>query len=227
MYQGKKVAAILLAGGSGSRFGAKGNKVYVSAGGRPIFQYCLDIFDRHAAVDELVLVVRAGEEEKMAALYRSKPCRIVTGGDSRAESVSHGLVATQADWVLIHDGARPLVQESDLIACLSALRTCPGVSAAVRSKDTIKLTDENGRVRSTTQRANTWIVQTPQGFHREVLMEAHRLYGMDPDITDDCMLLERMGQPVQLVESDYRNIKVTTAGDLALAEEYLREAGRI
>lgn len=227
MYQGKKIAAILLAGGSGSRFGAKGNKVYVPVGGRPIFQYSLDIFDRHPAVDELVLVVRAGEEEQMEQLPCSTPRRIVTGGASRQESVLHGLLTAEADWVLIHDGARPLVRAEDVDVCLAALETCPGVSAAVRSKDTIKLTDEAGRVLSTMNRANTWLVQTPQGFHRDILLAAHRAHAGEPDITDDCMLLERSGQPVQLVESDYANIKVTTAGDLALAERYLRESGRI
>lgn len=255
MQHQKKTAAILLAGGSGTRFGSRTNKVYVHAGEKPIFQYGLEVFAEHPAVDEIVLVVKAGEEEQIKHLLSScmnvslsdsekprksendskslsgsertresicgKPCKIVTGGATRQESVYHGLKATDADIVLIHDGARPLVQASYIDGCLAAMDTCHGATMAVRSKDTIKLADENNMVITTTKRANTWLIQTPQCFHREILLAAHEREMGNPEITDDCMLLELAGEPVKLVEGDYTNIKVTTAEDLALVEKFL------
>lgn len=221
MTQKKKVAAILLAGGSGTRFGADKNKVYVEALGQPIFQYSLDVFAAHPRVDEIILVAKAGEEDFLARLTCAKHRRVVTGGDTRQESVLHGLLATDADIVLIHDGARPLVKASYIDACLDAIESCSGASVAVRSKDTIKLADENGIVQMTTKRANTWLIQTPQCFDRKLLLEAHEAQKGNPEITDDCMLLELVGERVQLVEGDYTNIKVTTPEDLALVESFL------
>ena len=221
MYHDKKVAAILLAGGSGTRFGSKTNKVYVKAGEKPIFQYSLEVFDAHPAVDEIVLVVKQGEADIMQHLPCAKPCKITTGGATRQESVYHGLQATDADIVLIHDGARPLVQASYIDGCLAAMDICPGATMAVRSTDTIKLADENNMVVTTTKRANTWLIQTPQCFRRDVLLAAHEREKGNPDITDDCMLLELTGEPVKLVEGAYTNIKVTTAEDLALVEKFL------
>lgn len=231
MYHNKKTAVILLAGGSGTRFGSKMNKVYVSAGDKPIFQYGLEVFAAHPDVDEIVLVVKSGEEEQVKQIICEglkspvsgveKNMKIVTGGATRQESVYHGIKATDADIVLIHDGARPLVKTSYIDGCLTAMDICPGATMAVRSKDTIKLADENNLVVTTTKRANTWLIQTPQCFRREILLTAHEREMGNPEITDDCMLLELAGEPVKLVEGDYTNIKVTTAEDLALVEKFL------
>ena len=217
----RKTAAILLAGGSGSRFGADRNKVYVEALGQPLMAYSLAVFSAHPLVDEVILVAREGEKEMLESFPCGKPCHVVIGGSTRQESVLHGLMATDAAYVLIHDGARPLVQPFMIDRCLQAMRECHGATIAVRSKDTIKLADENDFVTMTTKRANTWIIQTPQCFDREVLLDAHMKFGSDPDLTDDCMLLERAGEPVRLLEGDYTNIKVTTPEDLTLAESFL------
>ena len=219
----RRVAAILLAGGSGTRFGADKNKVYVEALGQPLIRYSLDVFAAHPLVDEVILVAREGEKEILESFPCGKPCRIVTGGATRQASVLHGLQATSADIVLIHDGARPLLQPEMIDHCLEVMGECHGATIAVRSKDTIKLTDDNGFVTMTTKRANTWIIQTPQCFNRSILLDAHQRFGADPDITDDCMLLERAGEPVKLVEGDYTNIKVTTQEDLTLVENFLSE----
>lgn len=225
MFQGKRVTAILLAGGSGRRFGGSRNKVYVPVQGIPLLEYSRRVLEECPMVDDLILVSRPEDEKEIRGLAEAcrKPVRLVWGGATRQESVCHALTAGCGEIALIQDGARPMLRHEYVMECVEAMAECPGASMAVRSKDTIKLTDENGWVRCTTRRADTWLVQTPQCFHRDVLLEGHRRYAGDPEITDDCMLLERMGQPVKLLEGDYTNIKVTTAEDLLLAENFLRE----
>ncbi len=227
MFDGKRVTAILLAAGSGTRFGAAQNKVYVPVCGKPILQYSLDVLGACPEVDEGILVVKAGEEERARALSVTGKWvpRLVTGGATRQESVYRGLHAASGEIVLIHDGARPLLRRRDVIGCLAAMRDFPGAAAAVRSKDTIKISDEAGVVTETTPRERTWVVQTPQCFHRDELLAAHEKYRTEEGITDDCMLLERAGARVKLVEADYTNIKVTTAEDRRLAETFLRARG--
>lgn len=224
MIENKRVSAVLLAGGSGTRFGADGNKVYVKANGVPILQYSMDVLQRHPGIDEWILVVKDGEQEIAEQLRRERPWHLVTGGSTRQESVLHGIEAASGDIVLIHDSARPMIRPEYVTRCIQTMEEAPGCTVAVRSKDTIKLSDENGFVTQTTVRANTWIVQTPQCFRRDVLMAAHERFRETPGITDDCMLLELAGHPVKLVEGDYTNIKVTTPEDLDLAEAFLREA---
>jgi len=222
MFQGKRVSALLLAGGSGSRFQASGNKVYSELLGRQLIEYSWEILQSEALVDELVLVIRKGEENEAARLSGPKPCRIVAGGAERKDSVRAGLAAVTGDFVLIQDAARPLLEHRFIRDCLDAAVQCPGVSVAVPSKDTVKLSDRAGRVVMTTDRRNTWIVQTPQCFETALLRRLHEQAGSDPSITDDCMLLEKAGYPVQLVMGAYTNIKVTTPEDRLLAEAFLR-----
>lgn len=222
MFQDKMVTAVLLAGGSGNRFGGEMNKVYREAGGKPILQYSLEVLDAHPLVDELVLVVKGSERAMTEEWSGRKPVLYTAGGTTRQESVYQGLLASHGELVLIHDGARPLIRPSYITDCLEAMTEWPGVSIAVRSKDTVKRTDDYGQVVETTKRANTWLAQTPQCFRRDILLAAHKAHGDNPEITDDCMLLEAAGQPVKLLEGDYTNIKVTTAEDLDLAVQYLR-----
>lgn len=224
MFQDKMVTAILLAGGSGTRFGGGLNKVYREAGGKPILQYSLEVLDAHPLVDELVLVVKPEEREMAEEWNGRKPVIYTAGGATRQESVYHGLLASHGQLVLIHDSARPLIRPLYITACLEAMEEWPGVSIAVPSKDTVKLTDDRGQVMKTTRRANTWLIQTPQCFHRDILLAAHEAHRDNPEITDDCMLLEAAGQPVKLLEGDYTNIKVTTAEDLELVIRFLEKA---
>ena len=225
MFQGKRVTAVLLAGGSGSRFGGSRNKVYVPVAGKPLLEYSRQVLDESPLVDDLILVSRPEDAEEIRELVARcrKPVKQIAGGATRQESVYHALTADCGEIVLIQDGARPMLKPRYVQECVAAMAVCPGATVAVRSKDTIKLADADGMVRCTTRRADTWLTQTPQCFLRDVLLEGHRQAGKDPEITDDCMLLERMGQPVKLVEGDYTNIKVTTAEDLILAESFLRQ----
>ena len=229
MYKDKKVSAILLAGGSGTRFGADGNKVYVEIGGKPILAYSLEVLANHPLVDVCILVVKAGEEAIAEQIVREAklkdPSKVsyAVGGSTRQESVYHGLCAAEGDIVLIHDSARPMIRSNYVDACLDAMDRVPGCSIAVRSKDTIKLTDEKGLVTQTTVRARTWVIQTPQCFDLRILKAAHERFKDASGITDDCSILELAGEPVQLIEGDYTNIKVTTPEDRELAEAFLAD----
>ena len=223
MTAGKTVTAILLAGGSGVRYGADKNKVYAEVGGRPILACSLEVLTSHPQIDECILVIREEDRAMAEELAGSRNIRLVTGGASRQESVLHGLREARGEIVLIHDGARPVIRPEYVTRCLAAMEDYSGCTMAVRSKDTIKLSNDRGEVVRTTERANTWIVQTPQCFRREALLAAHRDFGSRPGITDDCMLMEMAGETVKLIEGDYTNIKVTTPEDRALAETFLAE----
>ena len=224
MFAGKKVSAVLLAGGTGSRFGADGNKVYVEIGEKPVLRHSMEVLEQHPDIDEWILVVRAGEECEAGTLTGSFPWKVTAGGAERRDSVLRGLQAASGEIVLVQDGARPLLRPAYVSRCLAAMTEAPGCTVAVRSKDTVKLGDSRDFVRQSTRREETWIIQTPQCFHRDVLLAAHERFRETPGITDDCMLLELAGEPVKLVEGDYSNIKITTPEDRELAEVFLRRS---
>ncbi len=221
------VSGIIAAGGSSTRFGTGQNKTLCLLAGRPVLAYSLRTFLASPAVDEVILVARSGEEQAVRALAQSlapqKPVAVVTGGADRVASVQKGLAAAKGEIVLIHDGARPFVTEKMITDCLAALEGADGVTAAIPSRDTVKLADGRGNVIATTCRRETFLVQTPQAFYREQLLQLHRALSDRDTVTDDCMLLERAGLRVKLVAGSERNLKITTPNDLLLAEFYLKK----
>lgn len=164
--------------------------------GKPIVTYSLQVFEQNKNIDKIIIVVKKGEEEIIQNILDkesfSKPITIVQGGATRKESVYNALKITNADITIIHDSARPAVKNEYICKVLEEMSKYKGASIGVKSKDTIKITDENGIIKSTTERKNTWIVQTPQCFYREELIKAHEKFKFDENITDDCMLLELM-----------------------------------
>lgn len=182
--------------GSGTRFGGDKNKVYIEILDKPIISYSLNVFDKNKSIDEIILVVKDGEEEMINQILRQekqeKPIKIVKGGKTRKESVYNALKEADCDIVLVHDSARPAIKSEYIDRCLQEMDRYKGVSIGVKSKDTIKITDENGVIVSTTKRANTWIVQTPQCFAKTELLMAHNKFINDETATDDCVLLENM-----------------------------------
>lgn len=146
---------------------------------------------------------------------------LVSGGATRKESVYNCLINTNSDIVLIHDGVRPLIKQTYIDECIRNMSDFDGVSIAVKAKDTIKITDDNGIVVKTTQREHTWLVQTPQCFKRDILLEAHKNFGTNELITDDCILLELMGKKVKLIEGDYTNMKITVPEDFIVITKIL------
>ena len=181
--------------------------------------------------DELVLVTGAGEEsyvreEILPALGLTKLRAIVTGGKERYHSVYEGLKALQhCDYVLIHDGARPLVTDGIISRAAQAAVSDEACVVGMPVKDTIKIADEGGYAKQTPDRKNVWMIQTPQTFSYALIYEAYEemLKTEDTAITDDAMVLERIkGKKSKLIEGSYRNIKITTPEDLLIANVYLQ-----
>ena len=201
--------------GNSIRYGKRYNKNFEVIHGKHIVQYSLDIFNQNERVDDIVLVVKKGEQVghllERAAL--AKKVEVVGGGATRRESVYAGIKATAADIVLTHDGARPLVKSRYIDELLGRMSAYKGAAVGVKAKDTVKIADEKQVVRQTTLRSHTWMIQTPQCFHRNTLLEAHEQAGDGTEVTDDCMLLEQMGLDVVIVEGEYSNIKLTTIED--------------
>ena len=221
----KSVTAVILVAGNSTRFGQNRNKNFEVINGKEILLYSLEVFDNNYLVDDIII---AGKENEMEIIKQivsktilTKPLRFVVGGSSRQESVYNCIKTTSSDIVIIHDGARPMVKDKFVTECIDAMNEFKGVTVGVKSKDTIKITDDNGIVKETTARKNTWLIQTPQCFDRKKLIEMHEQFMGDESVTDDCMLMERSGEKVKLIEGDYSNIKVTTFDDINLVKGYL------
>lgn len=226
----QKYAAIVLAAGSGKRMNSKVHKQYLIIQDRPVLYYSLKAFE-DSAVDEIVLVVGKGEEEfcrrEIVDKYGiSKVKAIVEGGKERYHSVFEGLKQTSdADYVLIHDGARPFVNQDIIRRCMQEVQKYQACVVGMPVKDTIKIADEGGYAKQTPDRKNVWMIQTPQTFSYALIYEAYEemLKTEDTAITDDAMVLERIkGKKSKLIEGSYRNIKITTPEDLLIANVYLQ-----
>ena len=187
--------------------------------------YSLEEFNKNELVDDIIIVFRKIEEEYVKEIYKKisllKNIYFVEGGKSRQESVYNAITKTDSDIVIIHDGARPMIKQRFITESIKQMDVYNGATIAVKSKDTIKISDDNGIVMQTTLRKNTWIIQTPRCFNRKVLLKAHEKYQNDETITDDCMLLEKEDEKIKLIEGDYSNIKITTFEDIDLIKNFV------
>ncbi|GIW07040.1 MAG: 2-C-methyl-D-erythritol 4-phosphate cytidylyltransferase [Dehalococcoidia bacterium] len=212
--------AVIVGAGSGSRFG--GDKIFADLAGAPLLAHTVAAFEASPVIDGIVLVLRsetATRGEALAAERGWKKLRAVTvGGARRQDSVLAGVRRAEADWVLIHDAARPLVTPEIIERGLEAARETGAAIAALPVRDTIKRV-ENDRIIATVDRARLWAAQTPQVFRTELIELALE---SDRDVTDDAAAVEALGVPVRVFLGSERNLKVTTAADLALAEAILR-----
>ncbi|MGN0779985.1 MAG: 2-C-methyl-D-erythritol 2,4-cyclodiphosphate synthase [Aristaeellaceae bacterium] len=221
--------AILLAGGSGARMGAACNKVLLPLRGETVIARSARAFG--GLVDGMVVVVRPEDEAAVRTALEAAalpfPLLYAYGGDTRQASVWSGLCALPeaADKVLIHDGARCLVDEGVIRRVQEAVDACSSGVASVASVDTIKVADASMRAIDTPDRASLRCVQTPQGFTAALIRQAHQKAQQDGyQGTDDASLVEHMGLSVQLTEGSRRNIKLTTPEDRIMAEAFLNEA---
>jgi len=217
-----KTQVIIVAAGSGKRFGASIPKALTLLSGMPLVTYSLKIFEHCKAVNGIIVVGHKGHLPRFTALCRGfkKVHAVVPGGATRAASVKCGLAAVDADTdiVLVHDAARPLANVAMVNRLIAALRNNKAAIAAVPVKATVKKVDPRSlAVTETLQRNLLWEVQTPQGFHKDVLVKAHAC-PFKGEATDDAMLVERLGVKVKVVMGDHRNIKVTTQEDMVMAK---------
>ena len=220
--------ALLVAGGRGERLGSERPKAFVELAGRPLLAWSLDALRASPVIEQVVVALPPGEELGPAG----EPDDVVaaTGGEARSESVRNALFAAAAsDVVLVHDAARPLLTPQLVGACIAALGEDGGWDAAIaasRVTDTTKRAPDGRAVTETLDRSELWAVQTPQVFRRAALQRAlDRPSEELAAATDDAMLVERDGGRVRVVEAPRENIKVTTRGDLAIAELLLARRG--
>lgn len=226
-----KFAAIVLAAGKGTRMNSDVHKQYMNLAGKPVIYYSLRAFS-DSPVDEIVLVTGVGEQEHcrrglIQKYHFTKVTHIVEGGAQRYHSVYQGLKeCLHADYVMIHDGARPFVTQDIICRAMEDAPRSRANIVAVPVKDTIKMTDEKNWVTDTPRRDQLWAVQTPQTFETKLLRNAYEamMKQEDADITDDAMVMERYGgHRVHVIMGDYRNIKITTPEDLLIGEIFASE----
>lgn len=222
--------AVVLAGGSGSRMQTKTAKQYLLLNGRPLIYYALRQF-QDSRVDRIVLVTAAGQEDycqkEIVERYGfTKVCAIVSGGSERYLSVHAGLKALKdVDYVLIHDGARPCVDQDILCRTVEAVARWQACVVGMPVKDTIKIVDDEQMAQKTPDRRRLWQVQTPQAFSYDLIRGAYDIVAASTvqTVTDDAQVLElAYGKTCRLIEGSYRNIKVTTPEDMDIAQIFLK-----
>jgi 2-C-methyl-D-erythritol 4-phosphate cytidylyltransferase len=199
------------------------DKVLAPLGGRPVIAHVLAAFDGCPSVEQIVLVVNQKSLEacRKLAAGLSTPIDICIGGKRRQDSVAAGLKnLNKCDWVVIHDGARPLVTKELIEAGLKAAKDTGAAIAAVPVTDTIKVAGNDGIVLGTPPRQNLWAVQTPQVFRFDIISKAYQK--AEGEVTDDASLVEKAGYKVKLYMGSYDNIKITTQGDLLVAETIIK-----
>jgi 2-C-methyl-D-erythritol 4-phosphate cytidylyltransferase len=237
MGEEKRFAAVVLSAGVGKRMGSEVPKQYLPINKKPVIYYSLKAFE-DSSVSEIVLVTGKDDvtycrTEIVEQYQLHKVTAIVPGGAERYDSVYEGLKAVeQADYVLIHDGARPMLTSDIIDRCMEAVQKEDACVAGMPVKDTIKRVDVNEYTEETPDRRSLWQVQTPQTFSYPLILEAYEKLQQQlkeapeqlPAITDDAMVAEYfLHKNVKLVRGSYENIKITTQEDLLWAELFLKK----
>jgi 2-C-methyl-D-erythritol 4-phosphate cytidylyltransferase len=222
---GLKTVAIIPAAGAGVRMGNDRPKQFLDLDGRPLLAVTLEKFQVCPAVDSVILVaprsdVAYCQSEIVDRHHLRKVEKVVAGGERRQDSVRLGIEASAGDYglVLIHDSVRPLITPHLIVRVVEAAQEHRAVITGLSAKETVKEIDENAMVIKTYDRQRVWLVQTPQAFRYEDILMAHRRAVEEgwEEVTDDALLVEKMGIPVKVVEGSEDNIKVTTPQDLEL-----------
>ena len=223
-----KTCAIIVAAGSGRRFG--GRKQFFMLRGRPVVIHALEAVRKICGRAVLVLPSGSTVSFRKRWLKRQGDVITVPGGSSRCESVLAGLnaVPDSCDYVCIHDGARPLIEPRAVRQCLRAAKKHGAAVCAARATDTVKRAGRKGKIEGTLDRNDIWLVQTPQVFRKGIILEAYRrLGGRYSGITDDAMVAEKAGIMPVLVQNNSENIKITKKRDIISAHRILLERKRI
>ena len=224
-----KIGVIIPAAGQGKRMKTKLNKQFLTLAGRPIVAHTIEKFYQHKSVNRIVVVVRKSEMDYFKKEIIEKYCydqiTLVAGGETRRQSVYAGLMAfpPAIDYVIIHDGARPLIPARVIDKTIKALSTWRAVTTGVNVKDTIKRRDNNGLVVETLDRDKLIRIQTPQAFAYKLIKRVHEEIPQSKQVSDDASLVETAGHPVRVIEGSYQNIKITTPIDLVCAEAVLEK----
>ena len=228
-----KVAAIVAAAGKGERLKSKVHKPFVALGKDPILLHALKVLDNSNLVGEIIVVAHQADLPKARLLLKKAKLKkfkeVVAGGRRRMDSVKNGLsaVSEDADYVIIHDGCRPFIDNKMISSVLGAAETFGAAIAGMPVKPTIKEVEKGNFVAATLRREALVDVQTPQAFRKDLLLRAYDKAFSEgaeaAEATDDSALVERLGIKVKVVDGSYRNIKITTPEDLRYAKMLMGE----
>ncbi len=212
--------AIITAGGNSSRFGNK-NKLLEKINGIEVIKYTVDAF-RYAKIDKIIVCANRSIIADLENLFSNyENVVIIEGGNTRQQSVYNGLKYEKCDYVLIHDGARPIITTEIINICAEMVKEIKALSVMTKTIDTIKEV-ENGKIVRTIDRSKLYNTQTPQAFEYDLILKAHQKFE-GKNFTDDAGMLEELGETVYVIDGSYRNIKITTQSDIELAKVYLTQ----
>lgn len=233
-----KNVAVILAAGQGKRMNSEVKKQFLIIEGKSVLTYSLEMFEKATFITEIVIVTSEDELEYIQTEYIQtrkliKPCKVIVGGKERYHSVYHALKEIEVcDYVFIHDAARPFLTEDILNRTYTCVKEYKACVTGVLSKDTVKISSEDGYVEFTPNRKKVWIIQTPQVFefelihkaYEELILREEELVENGIQITDDAMVAETFSRVrVKLVEGDYHNIKITTPEDIQIASAFIKK----
>ncbi|MFR1671383.1 MAG: 2-C-methyl-D-erythritol 4-phosphate cytidylyltransferase [Candidatus Gastranaerophilaceae bacterium] len=215
-----KINAIIPAGGTSSRFGNK-NKLLEKINGKEVIKHTVEAFENSNVNDIIICANPAIIEDIQNIFKNSKKVKIIEGGVTRQASVFNGLKQCECDYVLIHDGARPMISTDLINQTIEMVKDKKALTVATKTIDTIKEV-ENGKIVRTIDRSKLYNTQTPQAFEYNLIKSAHeRLQGQN--YTDDAGMLETLGETVYILDGSYKNIKITTQNDIEIAKIYLSD----
>jgi 2-C-methyl-D-erythritol 4-phosphate cytidylyltransferase len=216
--KGSKLGVVIVAAGTSRRMSGI-NKLFATLSGKPLLAWSVDTCQRYSLIQQIALVLNGNDLARGQKLKADRGWSKVTlclGGARRQDSVREGLRHMRnCDWVMIHDGARPFLTLNLIEDGLKIVGDIGAAVAAVPVKDTIKLAADDRLIKETLQRDRLWAAQTPQIFSLDMITRAYE--NLAAEVTDDAAAVEHLGYKLKLYMGDYKNIKVTTAEDLALA----------
>ena len=210
---------IITAGGTSSRYGAQ-NKLLEKLDDKTVIEHTLSSFLEFSEINEIIIPANSTISDELKRLFTNPAIKIIQGGDSRQKSVYNALKYVTNEFVIIHDGARPLIKPGVISQIMDSVIHNRAVSVMTKTTDTIKEVDENGRIIKTIDRSKLYNTQTPQAFKTELIKNAHEKL-QNKHFTDDASMLEYLDIPVYVVIGSYTNIKITTKSDLDFAKLYI------
>lgn len=216
--------AVVLAAGNGTRMGIDKSKLLIDIGGKTVIERSVAVFENMAEIDEIIVVCRECDVEIFSKLLPQENITFVIGGETRQQSVKNAVeTIDDCDYIIIHDGARPLVTPETVVKTLDEAQIRKAAATGVFVKDTVKVVDESLNIVGTPNRKNLVLIQTPQIFEFNTYKNALEAAQKDgKDYTDDCQLVEHIGVECGVVIAEYENIKITTKGDVPMAESILK-----
>lgn len=214
-----KFSLIITAGGTSSRYG-KVNKLLEKIDSKTVIEHSVSNFLEFEEIDEIIIPANISIIKELKEIFKNPEIQIIEGGKTRQESVYKALKKAKGDYVIIHDGARPLITKEIIGNVIESVKKHNAVSVMTKTTDTIKEVDENGKIIHTIDRSKLYNTQTPQAFRKDLILNTHEKLKAK-NFTDDSSMLEELGIPVYIVEGSYKNIKITSKSDLDFAKLYI------